>query len=74
MATAVVAGRRDRSRPASRALLPQWGARLFGLAALSTIGALQWQRLVEGLSTTRVLLWVLAAVGSALAIRRLSRV
>ena len=68
MITAVVAGRRDRSRPASRALLPQWGARLFGLAALSTIGALQWQRLVEGLSTTRVLLWVLAAVGSALAI------
>ena len=68
MATAVVAGRRDRSRPASRALLPQWGARLFGLAALSTVGALQWQRLVEGLSTTRVLLWVLAAVGSALAV------
>ena len=26
MATAVVAGRRDRSRPTNRVLLPQWGA------------------------------------------------
>ncbi|MBE2318545.1 transglutaminase domain-containing protein [Solirubrobacter sp. CPCC 204708] len=68
MATAVVAGRRDRSRPANRVLLPQWGARLFGLAALSTVGALEWQRLVQGLSTGRVLLWVLAAVGAALAV------
>lgn len=65
MATAVVTGRRDRSRPDTRALLPQWVARLLGLAALCTVGALEWQRLVDGLSTGRVLLWVVAAVSAA---------
>src|SRR5262249_41043090 len=36
-------------RSATRALLPQWGARLVGLAALGAGGALQWQRLMRGL-------------------------
>jgi transglutaminase-like putative cysteine protease len=72
VATAVVASGRSRSRPSNRVLLPQWGARLFGLAALGTIGALEWQRLVTGLGTGRVLLWVLAAVGSALAVLAVS--
>lgn len=66
MATAaVVAGRRERSRHETRALLPQWVARLLGLAALCTVGALEWQRLVDGLSTGTVLLWVVAAVAAA---------
>lgn len=64
MATAVVAGRRS-PRQATRALLPQWIARLVGLAALCTVGALEWRRLVADLSTGHVLLWVVAAVGAA---------
>lgn len=64
MATAVVAGRRS-PRQATRALLPQWIARLVGLAALCTVGALEWQRLVTDLSTGTVLLWVVAAVAAA---------
>ncbi|MDA0178903.1 transglutaminase-like domain-containing protein [Solirubrobacter phytolaccae] len=64
MATAVVAGRRS-ARQVTRALLPQWIARLVGLAALCTVGALEWQRLIAGLSTRTVLLWVVAAVAAA---------
>ena len=64
MATAVVAGRRS-PRQVTRALLPQWIARLVGLAALCTVCALEWQRLVADLSTGRVLLWVVAAVSAA---------
>jgi transglutaminase-like putative cysteine protease len=57
-----------RARPVSRALLPQWAARLIGFAALGVIGALEWQRLVGGLSDGRALLWVIAAVGAALGV------
>ncbi len=48
--------------------MPQWAARLIGFAALGAIGALEWQRLVGGLSDGRALLWVIAAVGAALAV------
>ena len=50
------------------ALLPVWAARLLGFAALASLGALQWQRLVEGLSSGRALLWVVAATGAGAAI------
>src|SRR5690349_1503795 len=54
-----------RARPVSRALLPQWAARLIGFAALALIGAPEWKRLVGGLSDGRAMLWVLAAAGAA---------
>ena len=57
-----------RGRPVSRALLPQWAARLIGFAALGVIGALEWQRLVGGLSDGRALVWVIAAVGASLGV------
>jgi transglutaminase-like putative cysteine protease len=57
-----------RDRPATRALLPQWIARLVGFAALASVGALEWQRLVGGLSSGRALLWVAVAVASAVAV------
>jgi protein-glutamine gamma-glutamyltransferase len=47
------------------ALLPVWAARLVGFAALASLGALQWQRMVQGLSSGRALLWVAAAVAAA---------
>ena len=50
------------------ALLPVWAARLLGFAALASLGALQWQRMVEGLSSGRALLWVAAAVGAGAAV------
>jgi transglutaminase-like putative cysteine protease len=50
------------------ALLPIWAARLLGFAALASLGALQWQRMVEGLSSGRALLWVAAAVGAGAAV------
>jgi len=72
---AVVARFRGRSRPAARtALLPQPLARLFGFAALATVGALEWQRLVRGLETSRVLLWVAVAIAAAVAVLLVSRV
>ena len=43
------------------ALLPLWAARLVGFAALASLGALEWQRMVAGLSSGRALLWVAAA-------------
>jgi protein-glutamine gamma-glutamyltransferase len=43
-------------------------ARLGGFAALALLGALQWQRMVEGLGSGRMLLWVLVAVGAAAAV------
>ena len=52
----------------TRALLPQPVARLVGLVALGALGALEWQRLVGGLSSGRALLWVLVAVGAAAAV------
>ena len=36
--------------------------------ALALLGALQWQRMVEGLSSGRVLLWVIVAVLAAAAV------
>jgi transglutaminase-like putative cysteine protease len=50
------------------ALVPIWIARLVGFAALASLGALQWQRMVEGLSTGRALLWVLVAVAAGAAL------
>ena len=52
----------------TRALLPQPVARIVGLAALGALGALEWQRLVGGLSSGRALLWVLVALGAAAAV------
>jgi hypothetical protein len=48
--------------------MPQWVARIVPLAALGAIGAGQWQDLVRGLSTGRVLTWVLVSVCAALAV------
>jgi transglutaminase-like putative cysteine protease len=50
------------------ALIPLWAARLVGFAALAALGALQWQRMVEGLSSGRALLWVAAAVAAGAAV------
>jgi transglutaminase-like putative cysteine protease len=50
------------------ALVPVWVARLVGFAALASLGALQWQRMVEGLSSGRALLWVAAAVAAGAAV------
>jgi transglutaminase-like putative cysteine protease len=50
------------------ALVPVWAARLVGFAALASLGALQWQRMVEGLSTGRALLWVGAATAAGAAV------
>jgi transglutaminase-like putative cysteine protease len=50
------------------ALLPPSIARLGGFAALALLGALQWQRMVDGLSSGHALLWVLVAVATAAAV------
>jgi hypothetical protein len=49
------------------ALLPPAVARLGGFAALALLGALQWQRMIEGLPSGHAILWVLVAVGAAVA-------
>ena len=49
-------------------------ARLVGLAALGALGALQWQRLVGGLSSGRALLWVLVAIAAAIGVLACERV
>jgi transglutaminase-like putative cysteine protease len=46
------------------ALLPLWAARLLGFAALASLGALEWQRMVAGLGSGRALLWVAAATAA----------
>jgi transglutaminase-like putative cysteine protease len=46
------------------ALLPLWAARLLGFVALGSLAALEWQRLVEGLSSGRALAWVAAAAAA----------
>ena len=46
------------------ALLPLWAARLLGFAALASLGALEWQRMVAGLSSGRALMWVAAATAA----------
>ena len=50
------------------ALVPVWAARLVGFAALASLGALQWQRMIAGLSSGRALLWVAVAVAEAAAV------
>jgi len=50
------------------ALLPVWAARLVGFAALASLGALEWQRMIAGLSSGRALLWVAAATGTGAAV------
>jgi protein-glutamine gamma-glutamyltransferase len=55
------------------ALLPPSVARLGGFAALALLGALQWQRMVGGLSSGRALVWVLVAVAAAAAVMRADR-
>ena len=50
------------------ALLPVWAARLLGFAALASLGALQWQRMIAGLGSGRALLWVAAATTAAAAV------
>jgi protein-glutamine gamma-glutamyltransferase len=58
----------------SRVLIPQWIARLLALAALGSIGALEWQRMVRGLSSWHALLWVAVAVAAAAAVLLAARV
>jgi protein-glutamine gamma-glutamyltransferase len=45
-------------------LLPLSAARLLGFAALASLGALEWQRMVAGLSSGGALAWVGAATGA----------
>src|ERR671910_2725320 len=62
---------RDSAPPPHRdppALLPPSAARLGGFAALALLGALEWQRMVQGLSAGHALLWVLAGVAAAAAV------
>ena len=55
------------------ALLPPWIARLGGFAALALLGALQWQRMIEGPAWSRAFLWVLVAVAAAAAVLGVER-
>ena len=72
MSHAVAAVRGERR--VTRALLPQWVARLLGLAALGAIGAFEWQRLVAGLSYWHALSWVAVAGAAAVAVLLSSRI
>src|SRR5688572_14239836 len=56
------------------ALLPVPVARLAGFAALACLGISQWQRMVEGVSAARPLVWVLLAVLAAAAVLACERV
>jgi protein-glutamine gamma-glutamyltransferase len=56
------------------ALLPLWAARLLGFAALASLGALEWQRMVAGLSSGRALLWVAAATAAGALVLACDRV
>ena len=49
-------------------MFPAWAARLAGFTGLVLLGALQWQRMVGGLSSFRALLWAIVAVLAALGI------
>jgi transglutaminase-like putative cysteine protease len=49
-------------------LLPLGVARLLGFAALASLAALEWQRLVAGLGSGRALLWVLVATAAGAAV------
>jgi transglutaminase-like putative cysteine protease len=50
------------------ALVPVAAARLVGFAALASLGALEWQRMVAGLSSGRALLWAAAATAAGAAL------
>jgi protein-glutamine gamma-glutamyltransferase len=65
VASAVLAGPPVASRAENRALLPQWLARLAGLAALGWVGAAEWQRLIGSFGTGSALRWVAVAVAVA---------
>ena len=47
------------------ALLPAPAARLGGFAALALLGAIEWQRMAEGITVADATLWVLIAVAAA---------
>jgi transglutaminase-like putative cysteine protease len=49
-------------------LLPLGTARLLGFAALGSLGALEWQRLIDGMGSGRALLWVAAATAAGAAV------
>jgi protein-glutamine gamma-glutamyltransferase len=49
-------------------LLPLGVARLLGFAALATLAALEWQRLMAGMPAWRALLWVAVAVAAGAAV------
>jgi transglutaminase-like putative cysteine protease len=55
------------------ALMPVWAARLVGFTSLAALAALEWQRMIGGLSSGRALLWVAVAVGGATAVVACSR-
>ena len=59
------AARERAAQPVAPALLPQWAARLLGLAALGSVGALEWQRQIAGYSSARALTWVLGGLVAA---------
>ena len=50
-------------------LLRPWVARLLGFAALATLGALEWERMIAGVGAGRALLWVAVALAAAVAVR-----
>ncbi len=49
-------------------MVPAHVARLAAYAALALLGAMQWQRLIAGLSAGRAILWVVVGVLAALAV------
>jgi protein-glutamine gamma-glutamyltransferase len=56
--------------------MPQWAARLVGFAALGAVAALEWRRLIAGVSAGRALAWVAVATvagGALVAAGRLGR-
>jgi protein-glutamine gamma-glutamyltransferase len=65
IAAGAPAARERAAQPVARALLPQWLARLVGLAALGAVGALEWQRQIAGYGSARALTWVLGALVAA---------
>ena len=71
-AAVVAASARAPGRGYARADAAVGGAAV-RLAALGAIGALQWQDLVRGLSTGRVLLWVVVSVAAAPAVLLVTR-
>jgi transglutaminase-like putative cysteine protease len=57
-------GSTGKDEPAGGRLVPVWTARLIGLAALGSLGALEWQRQMAGFPAGRAMLWVLAALAA----------